>query len=323
MVVITDAIMTFFGSTANDAAFNAWITEISDPTNRSRVQGILSVGTLLANLIAIGTAGIIIEVYGYFTFFYILGGFVTFVGIVFGSLITEPTVEISRKTVPTYKEVAQDMFDSFRPKNLRANRTLYLLFSCMTLIGIGDQVSLRTLFVYIENYLGINKSMISLIGAIVIFTAAILVIFISLIAHRINRHTAMLILLICSGISLVFFALVKSIVWVTIAYTARISFIMIFSVFEGAWMQDLYPEENRGKFQGIRMIFFVALPMIIGPPIGAVIIRAFGIPTLLNGVEGFIPTPEIFVFSGLIGMLALIPLLFIKNQEGKLKIKKI
>ena len=59
LVIILDSIMTFFGSTANDAAFNAWSTDISDSTNRGRVQGILTFSSLIANLIAIGVAGII------------------------------------------------------------------------------------------------------------------------------------------------------------------------------------------------------------------------------------------------------------------------
>lgn len=70
MVVFMDAVMTFFGSTANDACFNAWITDITDHTNRGRVQGILMMTTLIANLIAIGASGFIIDTYGYFIFFY-------------------------------------------------------------------------------------------------------------------------------------------------------------------------------------------------------------------------------------------------------------
>src|SRR5690606_5893694 len=34
IVVIMDCIMTFFGSTANDAAFNAWVTDVTNPGNR-------------------------------------------------------------------------------------------------------------------------------------------------------------------------------------------------------------------------------------------------------------------------------------------------
>jgi Na+/melibiose symporter-like transporter len=81
MVIIADSVMTFFGSTANDAAFNAWITDITDTSNRDRLQGVISVTALVANLIALGLAGFVIDEFGYFVFFYALGGFVTLTGI--------------------------------------------------------------------------------------------------------------------------------------------------------------------------------------------------------------------------------------------------
>ena len=38
MVIVADAVMTFFGSTANDAAYNAWCTDIGHSSNRNRIQ---------------------------------------------------------------------------------------------------------------------------------------------------------------------------------------------------------------------------------------------------------------------------------------------
>ncbi len=59
MVVIMDAIMTFFGSTANDAAFNAWITDISHSSNRNKIQTINSITAFLAIAITYGITGVI------------------------------------------------------------------------------------------------------------------------------------------------------------------------------------------------------------------------------------------------------------------------
>src|SRR5512139_1224527 len=42
MVVLADAIMTFFGSTAKDAAFNAWTADIATSETRGRVEGVLN-----------------------------------------------------------------------------------------------------------------------------------------------------------------------------------------------------------------------------------------------------------------------------------------
>ena len=38
MIVIMDCVMTFFGSTANDAAFNAFVTDNTNENNRSKVE---------------------------------------------------------------------------------------------------------------------------------------------------------------------------------------------------------------------------------------------------------------------------------------------
>ena len=37
LVIIMDCVMTFFGSSANDACFNAWVTDSTDETNRGAV----------------------------------------------------------------------------------------------------------------------------------------------------------------------------------------------------------------------------------------------------------------------------------------------
>jgi len=84
-----------------------------------------------------------------------------------------------------------------------------------------------------------------------------------------------------------------------------------------AWMKDLLPEENRGKFLGIRMIFWIAVPMVIGPWIGSTLISSFGIPTVLNDQAGFIPVPIIFQVGAVIGLLSLIPLFFMRSNGKK------
>ena len=40
LVIVLDCLMTFFGSSANDAAFNAWLTDSTDETNRGSAEGI-------------------------------------------------------------------------------------------------------------------------------------------------------------------------------------------------------------------------------------------------------------------------------------------
>jgi MFS family permease len=89
-----------------------------------------------------------------------------------------------------------------------------------------------------------------------------------------------------------------------------------FGIVSGAWLKDLYPTQQRGQFQGVRMIFWVLFPMVIGPAIGSILIRSFGIPTMLNGEAGFIPTPVIYYAAALINLLAILPLLRIPKSTN-------
>ena len=54
LVIILDCVMTFFGSTANDAAFNAWLTDSTDSTNRGSAEGINAMMPLVAILVVFG-----------------------------------------------------------------------------------------------------------------------------------------------------------------------------------------------------------------------------------------------------------------------------
>ena len=50
-VIVGDCIMTLFGSSANDASFNSWVTDNTDKEYRGTVEGVLSILPLAAMLI--------------------------------------------------------------------------------------------------------------------------------------------------------------------------------------------------------------------------------------------------------------------------------
>ena len=72
-VVAGDCVMTLFGSTANDACFNAWVTDNTESSFRGKVEGVLSILPLAAMLIVAGGFGIIVEMIGYSMMFLCLG----------------------------------------------------------------------------------------------------------------------------------------------------------------------------------------------------------------------------------------------------------
>lgn len=89
MAILFDSLMTFCGSTANDAAFNAYVADITTVHNRGRVVGVVQLLTWVALLVVYGGAGPFIQSFGYDLFFYILGGVVILFGLIGGALMRE------------------------------------------------------------------------------------------------------------------------------------------------------------------------------------------------------------------------------------------
>lgn len=80
-VIVMDCVMTFFGSTSNDSAFNAWITDITTPKNRATAESVLAILPVVAMVVVIAFGGMIDAIGGYPVFFFAIGGFVIVCGI--------------------------------------------------------------------------------------------------------------------------------------------------------------------------------------------------------------------------------------------------
>ena len=82
LVVVGDCVMTLFGSSANDAAFNAWVTDNTEPSYRGRVESVLSILPLIALLIVAGGFGILKDLIGFRNLFIGLGAVISICGAV-------------------------------------------------------------------------------------------------------------------------------------------------------------------------------------------------------------------------------------------------
>ena len=164
MVVIADAIMTFFGSTANDAAFNAWTADIAPTSERGRVEGVLNVSLFIAQIVSLVAAGILIESLGYFTFFYVLGGIVLLTGAVAGGFLKEPPIPATDEHKGSFWSEFSGLFST---ETVRKNRQLFILLIFIMITSIGMQVSFPYMIIYLENYVGVSKTEFSIIGGAV------------------------------------------------------------------------------------------------------------------------------------------------------------
>ena len=102
-VIIMDMLMTFMGSTSNDSAFNAWVTDVTNPSVRPTVETALTfVGFFaMAAVMGVGTlaqAGIV----AYDIFFLVLGIIVSICGVAGLFLLEDP--EIKGEKTPSLGE---------------------------------------------------------------------------------------------------------------------------------------------------------------------------------------------------------------------------
>lgn len=311
MVIVADSIMTFFGSTANDAAFNAWTADIATRENRGKVEGAINFSLFVAQIIALVAAGVLIEEYGYFVFFYALGAIVMLVGWLAGALLQEPPItEPAEAHPPFWSEFAE----LFRLDTLRHNRNLFILMIFIMVGSIGMNVSFPYMIVYLENYVGFSKAEFSVVGGAVMLGSAVLAIPFGIMADKWNKKLMLAVATVVSSLGGVLLSLFNTLGLVAFAGFLWQAFALAVSVASVAWLKDLLPEDKRGKFLGVRMIFWIAIPMVVGPAIGSALITAYGIPTVINNQAGFVPVPIIFQVGSLIALLSLIPLFFMKNN---------
>ena len=149
-VIIMDMIMTFMGSTSNDSAFNAWVTDVTNPTIRPKVEtALLFVG--LVAMVAVMGVGSLAQggVVSYKNFFLGLGIVVAICGVVGLFTLEEPKIK-GEKTNSNYWS---DLFYGFRPSVVKENSKLYLALAAVCLYSISVQVFFPVQFLILKQLL--------------------------------------------------------------------------------------------------------------------------------------------------------------------------
>jgi len=120
-VIIMDCVMSFIGSTGNDAAFNAWVTDVSSTKNRATVESVLAILPIGATVGVMGLAGFVGAI-GYDVIFITLGAIVSLCGII--GLFTLKDSRITTQSGDG--SYLKDLTYSFRPSVVKENKKLYL-----------------------------------------------------------------------------------------------------------------------------------------------------------------------------------------------------
>lgn len=313
LVIFLDALMTFLGSTANDAAFNAWVTDITDSTNRGSVEGVMLMLPVVAIMLGMGVSGLLIDLFGYYTFFLTLGFAVLIMGGI-GAAMLKESPSLMPHSADKKESLAAELFLVFSPTNIRHNSSLFLVLLTMTIFMTSQQIVMPYELIYLNNYLDISKTTAGILTAIIAPVTILLALPVGKLCDR-GHGLAVLVTGLIIGASGQFLFSLSTELWMLAVTGIMKSIGFLTLIVLGAWIRNLMPADARGQFQGVRLIFFVMIPMVVGPGIGSWLIGNFGIATTLNGHQGFIPVPLIFQVSAALSLFSLGPIYYLYNHS--------
>ncbi len=341
-VVVTDAVMSFFGSMGCDCGYNTWLNDNTNEKNKGAVGAALAalpifgtvVGTLLGGaLVEIGSTPGDHSTDNYLLLFGVMGGFVILMGVISLFLMKDSL------DVKPYKDgsFGRQMFSAFNFKKLKNNpdnKEMWLacLVVCVFFIPFNFY------FTHMGNWmlydLGFSSGDMGLIEGIGLLLAVVLTIPFSGLINKNKIPLVTFIAVIVNAIGLfLIYAFVKDETSVdnTTAFAAKnlpllccvflvgLGYVLIMQ--SGMiWVRELFPKETRGQFEGIRVIFFTLLPMLIGTLIGNGIIKNTEGGVFTNpdtGAVEQIPQENLFLWAGILVVLTFIPLYFAAREYNK------
>ena len=353
LVVFTDAVMSFFGSMGNDSGYNTWLNDHTNESNKGQVGAALAalpvigtvVGTVLGGmLVSFGNPTSGTEAYNpsldnYQLLFWSMGIFVILVGIISLFIIKDHPNVKPVKNGSFWKQVTEVFrFSSLKGKPFLKELILANLVACVFFIPFNFY------FTHMGNWIiydvGFSTDDMGLIQGIPLVLAILVTIpFIKLI-NKNKIPLVAFISVICNalGLFLIYFTVkdsnnvdtssvfaLKNIPLLFYVFLVGVGYVLITQACM-IWVKGLFPEESKGQFEGVRIVFFTLLPMLIGTLAGNIIIKrtAQGTPNYDDfGHLIEVPQENLFLFAAIMVIFTLIPLYFgaksyykrVKNKE--------
>lgn len=337
VLVVLDCVMTFFGSTANDAAFNTWVADVTDVSNRGKVNTILSVMPVIATVLVFGI--------GMFTYdsgatvtnelgeaikvpiferdplniklFFIIMGIFPMIGGLLSFFMMKDAPGIVKNSNPNY---LKETFYGFRPSVVKENKMMYVTLGTVCLLGIAQQIFMSYLINFIEKTLGITNYILPL--AVIIVVGAVITGVLGVFFDKCGRkhfYYPLLAILVVGAIVVYCMKFMDSSAYLPILIvggSVLLGAILSVSGALTASFQDYIPKGAEGRFQGVRMCFTVLIPMALG--IG--IAQAVGVNSLDAHSAGQMQPPfELFLAAAIVVACAAIPLFWVHKDSDRLR----
>ena len=334
LVILADDVMSFFGSVGNDAGYNAWTNDMTTSKNRGQIGAALATQPVIGTIVGTVLGGMLIGSNdNYQRLFWTMGIFVITVGVL--SLFT---LKDSPQLKPHIEGTFWKQFSSvFNFKSFFSRKEMVMVCVTTAVYFVSFNVYFVQMGNWIIYHLGFDAANMGLIQGIGLIVAMLVSVpAIGLINKNKTPIVAIAAIIIdIIGLWVLYLFVKPGTVDASTAFSSQnlIMFSAVFMVGAGyiliiqamtMWLKQLYPEDSRGQFEGIRVLFFTLIPMILGTIIGNFIIKN-GAGTVVNeyGIVENIPTESIFMWAAILVVLSFIPLYYAgKHYYKRIKADK-
>ena len=308
----------------NDIGFNAWINDHMTPENSGSLGAALAVQPVIGTIAGTILGGLLIGSNdNYMRLFIVIGGSVILLGLL--SLFAMKDVETLRPSVKG--SFSEQFFSIFNIKEYLKHRELVYVNLMLAVYFISFNVYFSHLGNFMIYYLGFTADTMGLIEGVGLLIAMFTTIPAIRLIQADKSSLIILVAIIINSIGLLIIGLFVSpanvnpatiwnphllagVLFVGIGY---ILFLQTITV----WSKRLYPEDARGQFEGIRIIFYVLIPMVVAPLISNPIIKKSGEFVDEYGFTEYLPTNSVFLAGVIIVLLTLIPLIAATKEHKK------
>lgn len=308
ITIILDCVMTFFGSTANDAAFNAWLTDSTDSSNRGAAEGINAMMPLVSILVVFG--GFMFfdleKASSWTVIFAIIGIVVTAIGIVGFFIIKEPPVE------PVKESYIKGIIYGFRFKTIKQNPKLYVSLLAFIIFNVSIQIFMPYLIIYYEVSLKMSNYVLIMAPAIII--ASVATALWGKVYDKKGFTFSGIIAVITLIVGYIVLYLTKTTLPVFIGSLLMMSGYLAGMAVFGAVIRDNTPAGKAGRLQGVRIFSQVLIPGVLGPAIGKKVLENAEVILNNDGTTSFVPNKNIFLAAA-IALVFVMPFLLIKKTH--------
>ena len=309
LTIVLDCVMTFFGSSANDAAFNAWLTDSTDETNRGAAEGINAMMPLVAILVVFGgfMAFNLDNAESWSTIFCIIGGITILVGILGFFLIQDSPAQ------PSQTGYWQNVIYGFRPSTVKQNPNLYIGLLLFIVFNISIQIFMPYLIIYYEVSLGMKDYVLIMAPAIILASVATALWGRVYDKKGFGFSSVIALISLIVGYAVLFLFKETALVFIG-SLLMMCGYLCGMAVF-GAKIRDLTPSGKAGMLQGVRIFSQVLVPGVVGPFIGKAVLA--NAETIVNndGTASFVPNENIFLAALVPAAIVLVACVFIRKKK--------